>query len=530
MLFAIDRYQLGKEKEISATSLYGEYIANRQDRFFCPECGEPVFWRSRGGKKPDEFVHKKKTARTPECEKRVDGKSGLNFYERVGLPLYIEKVSETRFILNVSFPPLGKKLLYVGDNAYVTISTNGNERRVKLDAATFLEEYRTLIPVDFIPAFGDNYTISISEVANKEAIFSNWSDYADGFEIGGAIFDLDANIGRKKRRGDNIEPNRDYYVVARNFQPLYQEITSQRIGTIKLNSQLFNVYVMNISVTVESSGRYKVISNYLNRAFGVGLIEKTPTIVPLWPPVVDSGVRVPVRNTDKIYCAVVSGNDIPNVYEYKENSVNLLNVSIEDGGSKSVVINLGSEAKIISVDRKYVGSEVILQNQKIPESNFDYHLCFRDKEDNMFELEQVRLKDFKKELFFESNAKMDLYFSDTKGSSQHYMIREDITKIKTGIGFNAIYIKLADHFIIYDILGRIDNNLFNKDEGFILEKLKRGAHGIQVDIPNLAMEFRRICEHNNYRQVVKFLDELMKSTKIPIGMLSTISNMMISLR
>lgn len=530
MLFAIDRYQLGKEKEISALSLYGVYIANRQDRFFCPECGEPVFWRSRGGKKPDEFVHRKKTAKTPECEKRVDGKSGLNLYERVGLPLYIEMVSEARFILNVSFPPLGKKLLYVGNNAYVTISTNGNERRVKLDASTFLEEYRTLIPIDFIPAFGENYAISISGGDNKDAILRNWSDYADGFEIGGAIFDLEANMGRKKRRGDNIEPNRDYYVVARNFQPLYREITAQKIGTIKLNSQIFNVYLMNISVTVESSGRYKVISNYLSRAFGVGLIEKTPTIVPLWPPVVDNGVRVPVKNTDTVYCAVVSGNDIPNVYEYKENSVNLLNVSIEDGGSKSVVINLGSEAKIISVDRKYVGSEVIFQNQKIPESNFDYHLCFYDKEDKLVELEQVRITDLNNELFFESNARVDLYFSDTKGSSQHYMVREEITKIKAGVGFKTIYIKLADHFIIYDILGRINSNLFNNDESFILEQLKRGTHGIQVDIPNLALEFRRICEHNNYRQVIKFLDELMKSTKIPIGMLSTISKMMISLR
>ena len=203
---------------------------------------------------------------------------------------------------------------------------------------------------------------------------------------------------------------------------------------------------------------------------------------------------------------------------------------IDNGESKSVAINIGSDAKIISVDRKYVGSEVILQNQKIPESKFDYQFCFYDKGDKVVELEQVRITDLKNELFFESNAKMDLYFSDAKGSSQHYMIREEITRIKVGIGFKTIYIKLADHFIIYDILGRKNINYFNNDESFILEQLKRGAQGTQVDIPNVVIEFRRICERNNYRQVIKFLDELMKTTKIPIGMLSTISKMMISLR
>ena len=107
----------------------------------------------------------------------------------------------------------------------------------------------------------------------------------------------------------------------------------------------------------------------------------------------------------------------------------MLNVFIDNGESKSVAINIGSDAKIISVDRKYVGSEVILQNQKIPESKFDYQFCFYDKGDKVVELEQVRITDLKNELFFESNAKMDLYFSDAKGSSQHYMIREEITRI-----------------------------------------------------------------------------------------------------
>ena len=84
MRFAIDRYKTGTEIEVRAEDFYGTYIPQHRSRFFCPECGEPVFWRSRGGKKPcDEFSHYTKTERSPECDKRVDGRSDLNLYNEL---------------------------------------------------------------------------------------------------------------------------------------------------------------------------------------------------------------------------------------------------------------------------------------------------------------------------------------------------------------------------------------------------------------------------------------------------------------
>lgn len=108
MKYAIDRYEIGSEKEVSADIFYNKYIPRKKDRFFCPECGEPVFWSSRGGSQPDKFSHYNKTEQTPECDKRVDGRSGLNLYERVGLPLYLSIRAVNQFSLMIGFPAVGE--------------------------------------------------------------------------------------------------------------------------------------------------------------------------------------------------------------------------------------------------------------------------------------------------------------------------------------------------------------------------------------------------------------------------------------
>ena len=90
MKYAIDRYAMGTEKEVDADDFDGQYfIPSRRNRFYCPECGEIVFFRAKGGSNPNHFFHQEKTDRTPECDKRVDGRSSLSLSERVGLPIYL---------------------------------------------------------------------------------------------------------------------------------------------------------------------------------------------------------------------------------------------------------------------------------------------------------------------------------------------------------------------------------------------------------------------------------------------------------
>lgn len=59
MQYAVDRYILGHEQEVKAASFLSfEDIPRRKERFSCPECGEPVFFRAKGN---GEFVHRTRT-------------------------------------------------------------------------------------------------------------------------------------------------------------------------------------------------------------------------------------------------------------------------------------------------------------------------------------------------------------------------------------------------------------------------------------------------------------------------------------
>lgn len=67
------------------------------------------FLESQGRGQPDKFVHYAKTASSPECDKRVDGRSELNLYERVGLPVALSRSGDSNFRLNIMFPAVGGK-------------------------------------------------------------------------------------------------------------------------------------------------------------------------------------------------------------------------------------------------------------------------------------------------------------------------------------------------------------------------------------------------------------------------------------
>ena len=127
-----------------------------------------------------------------------------------------------------------------------------------MNAVNFLEDDVTLVPINFIPYPGKNFGMTIEPEGALE-LHKKWSDYADGFSYGGAIFTYGETGGKKIRKGGNISSDKQYYVIARKFDPP-QEISSQKLGTIILSENVYNVYLITINVSVENANRYQYVT------------------------------------------------------------------------------------------------------------------------------------------------------------------------------------------------------------------------------------------------------------------------------
>ena len=241
MRYAIDRIKAGSEKEVHANEFSAmPVIPFRLSRFFCPECGEQVYWRAQGGSHPCQFYHKNKTDTSPECDKRVDGRSDLYVYERVGLPLYLSR-NGNAFQLNIGFPAIGNDSLNkaASQGIRIKISSSTHSRTIGVNQSNFIPDATTLVPINFVPSNEINYEISI-----EGGVWSTrkWADYADGFAYAGAIFAHGETGGKKVRRGDSISPSQRYYVLTKHLLNFYREIQYTLIGSIRLNSEDFYVY------------------------------------------------------------------------------------------------------------------------------------------------------------------------------------------------------------------------------------------------------------------------------------------------
>lgn len=412
MKFAIDRYAVGQEAEVSAEdfeNLY--YIPGRRERFFCPECGEVVFYRNRGGNHPSQFFHQEKTNRSPECDKRVDGRSELSLSQRVGLPIFLTGTISKNYQLSIGFPALGADMLEKADNANYRVKiTDGNHyRKVKIDHTNFIDNEITLIPVNFIPPNGENYTITISGEKTVYGLNRKWSNYADGFDVGGAIFSYDENGGKKVHRGDSISTNRSYFAFIKNNIPPYPKINAVEIGSITIGEGTYKVFKIKIDVSVDDKSTFTAISGYLRQNFGVWLLECPSELVPIWPPAIQRDYVIPLEKNEPLLCAVSSGNANPSVYVYSDAAVYRKEINQDINGIHLVEINSSNRPTLLSVDRKYVGREITVQYKEIPQSNYRYEIDFEEKNSDRILKQEIDSSFLSKEFTVLTNAKLELY-------------------------------------------------------------------------------------------------------------------------
>jgi len=520
MRYAIDRYRIGKEEEVCADDFYSvSYIPQRKTRFYCPECGEPVFWRSRGGTQPDKFCHYTKTDRSPECDRRVDGHSGLSLYERIGLPLYLFK-HEDQFQLTIGFPSVGERNLIRASSLQtrVIISAGEKERIIYVNQTNFVDCSITTIPVDFVPHFGENYQIAIEPFVASYELQQKWSNYADGFECGGSLFSYEESGGKKIRRGDSISPGREYYLISKGFSPRYEEISVKTIGSIKLNDSMYSVYQMSVNVAASNESRYGIINNYLKSQFGVWLVEIAPELTPLWPPVVFQDDMIPVIRSTNIYCGVSSGNDSPTVFTYSGSSVSQMVVHRQNNAF-TVVIPMYAESSTLSVDRKYVGREMTFCKRPVKASNFEYQLMLAKADDSVIPFSALTEKELADDFTVMSNSKMELYVGSRDKTYQHIILKEPTTIVAKRRKSQELFFVVENAVTSYfRAIGSIGSTVF--DEQQIVIAIHRHNKGLAVPAPRWIIEVMMKYREAGCLLIADEIKSHIVNGKIRVGVLS----------
>ena len=504
MKYAIDRYALGKEKEVSAEEFSG-YIPDRHNRFFCPECGEIVYHRKGGGNQPSQFYHQERTVKSPECDNRVDGRSGLTLTQRVGLPLFLTCVSGY-YQLNIGFPALGDIMFNaISSQEYeVKISAGFKSRTIKINETNFLRDETTLIPVNFIPTRGQNYTIRISGKEDEFDIPSKWSDYADGFSESGAIFSYSETGGKKIRRGDSISTNRYYYALIKKTFPKHIGIKQKNIGKITIDNTTFKVIQFKITVPVKNKTDFTIISRYLKNHFDVWLLEYPPELVPIWPPVVQRSNMIPVDGKSSVICAVSSGNDDPKVYAYSDYGVYPEYVDHFNGDINTVTVDIGQRSILLSVDRKYTGREIRFSKDNISYDGYKYKIKISDSLNIVSTYKSVNKKDIPDGITIYSNAKFNIYIGNKNHIYRCIALRECVKTISLQNGDTDILFCMEDIIVYHIHIEYTENKIDNHD--FYLEYEKLSRKGEMVPIPRyidyLLRELKNKYEEKTYNLII----------------------------
>lgn len=520
MKYAIDRFITGLEKEVSADDFDGQiYIPNKLKRFFCPECGLQVYWVSKGGNQPNKFKHPPRTLNSPECDKRVDGRSELYLYERVGLPVLLSHLSGNTFQLAISFPAIGHKMLDTAAslNAKVIIRGKGRSRTMFINPNNFYPDGATLVPVNFLPTENDIFRVDVTpaSLSNRK-----WSDYAEGFSRAGAIFTYDEAGGKKIHRGDSIAPDRQYYVVSRQFWCPYSEVDYKTVGILQMQNITYQVYCMVIHVSLQNELRFAEISNFFRDRFGIGLLEIPPEIIPIWPPVIEQDVLTPTKDS-KIFCAISSGNDEPSVYSYVGNQVWNIPVQKDRNGEKHICVNAGATDTVLSVDRKYVGREIIFRTKEIVPSRSRYEYSFNNAEGNPIQYEDLTASVFSNGGSIVSNAKAELYLGSGDHNYLHVPLRTVETPLPTFQNLREVLVLVEGATIVSHATKETPSNC--EDNTLLLESIINQCHGEYIPVPRWVYHTINLLKRNGSTTVVQEVAALIVNGKLPIGIIKALA-------
>lgn len=524
MKTAIYHYSLGKQKEVQASD-FVRGSSFLPGRFTCPECGENVFLTSR--KYSILFSHYQKKETSPECDRRVDGKSSLTIYERIGLPLYL-RINNDNFYLSMGFSTIPFDILQKAsrEGAYIEISENVrnslNKYKYFINQERFYSDATTFIPIDFIPKHEHQYSISFSKGDSGYSLKKIWSDYADGFCNAGALFTSNECGGKKIRHGDSISANTEYYWVRKDIRlPKYiPGIEMKLCGNLVLKDEKYYVFKGSFIVSLSNQRQFRQLADYLRNYMRVFLLEKQPDIIPLWPPCVRVCDGYEVFDIKKnIFCNVISSNEIPKVFIYQGSSnIYPKELLIKKTSAENSIISfrIYSDPTLINVDRKMISTGTYFKYMKTELKELESEIV--EIENNEYcdvnSLHQIRTD---KELKFQTLTDVEVIRVDRRGNISKSRSTDGILEIKELMYQDRIYI-LSHNRLIYsaDIERvKISSYLMDYDDTKLYDFLKVHNRDVRVVMP---VGVRKIIIKMliSYSSSKKYLYDYLEKNTIPV--------------
>lgn len=385
MQTAIDRRYQGKEEELHISNF--DECSSRKG-FFCPECGESVFPAI--GKK-NSFRHHKKGV--IDCDLRVDGSSNQNFYQRVGLPIYLKR-QRNQFYLCIGFYAVGENSISCAEKNGLKVYISNREKSCEyLVDFSFDYEMITLKILDFVPRDLENYSLAFSSTQGIQILEKRWGDFADGFGHDGGIFTFSETGGKKIRKNDTMTTNTPYYLLSRSgtFREKHG-LSAEYLGYLSLKTESFEIRKIEINVSEEDD--FTQIEEFLWTGYKIRLLYLSPTLIPLWPPTILSNDIHFTLGQGKMIARVVSQQKEPNVYEYFGADVEKAKVNHDIVGTRNIVTTefFVRDLTPITVDRRYLANSVIFSNG-YPETNL---------EQEFFIVNQISQEKFRNDTFIPS--------------------------------------------------------------------------------------------------------------------------------
>lgn len=515
MKTALDNYEVGKQKEVSADDF--TYVIRDNYRFICPECLERVTMVD--GKNSKFFKHGKRTESTVECDLRAEENANKSIYERVGMPLFLRKTLNG-LKLTIGFRPLTDSVITQCKNVsgYVTIvdRTKQSEQKFLINYDNFSS--KNVVYKDLKYLSSTNLILKYSNEHVRMLLQPYWSDYIETSIVKkGALFHDGNSGGKIIRYGDCVTTYKNYlwvlpkseYVMSYGDLPNYKGINFKKIGNVAINNKMFNVYEGMFELSSSHNIDFSRLASYLRNHLGLFLLDSDSSITPIWPPCVRTEVGYKTQKNKELYYLVNTKNEDTVAYIYNENNPTpYLYEPKENNGYYFGKLQLSSIGKIININRRVVSNGSYIKADYIGQDMKKYYVDPDNKvQVNLFDkLEMIQLN---------VSSKVEAYLIDKKKNIYKKTFLEGNIEFNNEKNIINIFLVCNNHLVAIYQKNKRKTNRENIDLS-CLKNMKLNSKNSSEVILNAKIKkmINHLIKYDN--SLKKVFDPYIRRQRIPI--------------